>query len=136
MHEILLGSTGIASMIREGKTFQIASLMQSGQAQGMQTMDMALERFALAGKITPEAALEKASDKETLRRRLAEKFPQLAEASGLTAPPWEPRVRGLIVTRDTRFARRNRCRERGPTAHPSSKYRAVLELPVASSTVG
>ena len=80
VHEILLGSTGIASMIREGKTFQIASLMQSGQAQGMQTMDMALERFALAGKITPEAALEKASDKETLRRRLAEKFPQLAEA--------------------------------------------------------
>jgi len=32
---------GIASMIREGKTYQITSLMQSGQAQGMQTMDVA-----------------------------------------------------------------------------------------------
>ena len=34
-------------MIREGKTFQIASLMQAGQALGMQTMDMALERLLL-----------------------------------------------------------------------------------------
>jgi twitching motility protein PilT len=75
-HEILLGSTGITSMIREGKTFQIASLMQAGQAQGMQTIDMALERLVLAGKITPDAALEKASDKEAFRRALAKRFPE------------------------------------------------------------
>ena len=76
-HEILLGSTGIASMIREGKTFQIASLMQAGQSQGMQTIDMALERLVLAGKISPAAALEKASDKENFRRLLAKRFPEL-----------------------------------------------------------
>jgi twitching motility protein PilT len=80
-HEILLGSTGIASMIREGKTFQIASLMQAGQAQGMQTMDMALERHVLAGKVSPDAALEKASDKENFRRALAKRFPELGPAS-------------------------------------------------------
>jgi len=79
-HEILLGSTGIASMIRDGKTFQIASLMQAGQAQGMQTMDMALERLVLSGKVTPDAALEKATDKESVRRGLAKKFPELAAA--------------------------------------------------------
>jgi twitching motility protein PilT len=79
-HEILLGSTGIASMIRDGKTFQIASLMQAGQAQGMQTLDMALERLVLGGKITFEAALEKASDKESFRRALAKRFPELAPA--------------------------------------------------------
>src|SRR5258708_20725190 len=39
-HEILLGSTGIASMIRDGKTFQIASLMQAGQPQAMPTTHM------------------------------------------------------------------------------------------------
>ncbi len=44
VHEILVGSPALASMIRENKTFQIPSLMQSGQAQGMQTMDMALAR--------------------------------------------------------------------------------------------
>jgi twitching motility protein PilT len=79
-HEILLGSTGIASMIREGKTFQIASLMQTGQSQGMQTLDMALERLAAAGKISPEVALEKATDKESFRRVLAKKFPEYAAA--------------------------------------------------------
>jgi twitching motility protein PilT len=80
-HEILLGSTGIASMIREGKTFQIASLMQAGQAQGMQTLDMALERLVLAGKISPDAAFEKASDKDALRRALAKRFPELAPSA-------------------------------------------------------
>ena len=45
VHEILIGSPALASMIRENKTFQIPSLMQGGQAQGMQTMDMALERL-------------------------------------------------------------------------------------------
>jgi twitching motility protein PilT len=72
-HEILISGTGIASMIREGKTFQIPSLMQSGQAVGMQTMDSALERLLNAGKITGEAALEKASDKESFRKLLARK---------------------------------------------------------------
>ena len=50
-HEILLGSPALASMIREDKTFQIPSMMQSGQAQGMQTMDMALERYVRDGTI-------------------------------------------------------------------------------------
>jgi len=80
VHEILLGTTGVASMIREGKTFQIASLMQSSQAAGMQTLDMALERVLATGKITPDAALEKASDKESFRKRLADKYPAFADA--------------------------------------------------------
>ncbi len=66
--EILIGSPALASMIRESKTFQIPSLMQGGQAQGMQTMDMALERLVAQKKITPEAALEKAIDKESFAK--------------------------------------------------------------------
>jgi twitching motility protein PilT len=64
VHEILVGSPALSSMIRENKTFQIPSLMQAGQAQGMQTMDMALERLVRAREIAPETALEKAIDKE------------------------------------------------------------------------
>jgi twitching motility protein PilT len=64
VHEILVGSPALSSMIRENKTFQIPSLMQAGQAQGMQTMDMALERLVRAKEIAPETALEKAIDKE------------------------------------------------------------------------
>ena len=68
VHEILVGSPALAAMIREGKTFQIPSLMQGGQAQGMQTMDMALERFVRDGTITFEAAVEKAIDKESFAK--------------------------------------------------------------------
>jgi twitching motility protein PilT len=69
-HEILVGSPALASMIRENKTFQIPSLMQSGQSQGMQTMDMALERYVRDGTISPETALEKAIDKESFAKLL------------------------------------------------------------------
>ena len=70
-HEILTGSSALASMIREGKTFQIPSKMQAGQAQGMQTMDMALERMLASKLILPDVALEKASDKEAFAKVVA-----------------------------------------------------------------
>ena len=70
VHEILVGSPALASMIRENKTFQIPSLMQAGQAQGMQTMDMALERLVRAKQIAPGTALEKAIDKESFAKLL------------------------------------------------------------------
>jgi twitching motility protein PilT len=79
-HEILIGTTGIASMIREGKTFQIASLMQAGQGVGMQTMDATLEKLLDAGKITGTAAMEKASDKESFRKVVLRKHPELESA--------------------------------------------------------
>jgi twitching motility protein PilT len=68
VHEILIGSSALAAMIRENKTFQIPSVMQSGQAQGMQTMDMALERYVRDGTVTLESALEKAIDKESFAK--------------------------------------------------------------------
>jgi twitching motility protein PilT len=68
VHEILIGSPALASMIRENKTFQIPSLMQGGQAQGMQTMDMALERNVRDKIVGVEAALEKATDKESFAK--------------------------------------------------------------------
>jgi twitching motility protein PilT len=68
VHEILVGSPALASMIRENKTFQIPSLMQAGQSQGMQTMDMALERLVRNKEITAETALEKAIDKESFAK--------------------------------------------------------------------
>ncbi len=69
-HEILLGSVALSAMIREGKTFQIANVMQAGQAAGMQTMDLALERLVRSGAISAEAGLEKAIDKDAFQQRL------------------------------------------------------------------
>jgi twitching motility protein PilT len=68
--EILIGTTGVCAMIRESKTFQIASAMQAGQSFGMQTMDMALERLVAQRKVSYEVALERYSDKENAERRL------------------------------------------------------------------
>lgn len=61
--EILIGSSALASIIREGKITQIESLIQTGKNQGMQTMDQHLQELLNQGKINREAAREKALDK-------------------------------------------------------------------------
>ncbi len=68
--EILLGSHAVASLIRENKSFQLASVIQGGKAIGMQTMDMALERYVRSGTVSFAAALEKADDKEAFKKAL------------------------------------------------------------------
>jgi twitching motility protein PilT len=67
-HEILLGNLALSSLIREGKTSQIASFIQSGTADGMQSMDVALDRFVRDGSIRAADALEKAIDKESFAK--------------------------------------------------------------------
>ncbi|MGZ3422884.1 MAG: type IV pilus twitching motility protein PilT [Polyangiales bacterium] len=71
-HEILLGGTALSSIIREGKTYQIPSMIQAGIGAGMQTMDQALERLVQKGKVAPEVALEKAIDKESFAKLVKE----------------------------------------------------------------
>ncbi len=61
--EILIGSSALASMIRDGKISQINSYIQTGTKEGMQTMDQHLMEFIKAGKITAQAAYEKALNK-------------------------------------------------------------------------
>jgi twitching motility protein PilT len=70
-HEILLGSHAVASMIREGKTYQLGNTMQNGRAQGMQTMDAALEALVRKGVVEFDAAIEKAEDKESFKKAFA-----------------------------------------------------------------
>ncbi|MCI5144057.1 MAG: type IV pilus twitching motility protein PilT, partial [Candidatus Electrothrix sp. AR3] len=61
--EILIGSNALASIIRDGKINQIESMIQTGTAQGMQTMDQHLQQLIDADKITIAAAREKAINK-------------------------------------------------------------------------
>jgi len=61
--EILLSSPAVGNLIREGKLPQVASVIQTGSAEGMQTMDQALQQLVDQKKITPEAAYFKAIDK-------------------------------------------------------------------------
>jgi len=78
-NEVLLGSTGLANIIREGKISQIPSMIQAGVNQGMQTMDNALMKLVQEDRITPEAAYEKAIDKRLFVDMLEDKTAMLAE---------------------------------------------------------
>ncbi len=62
-NEILLRTSGLPNLIREGKIQMIGSLIQSAKGEGMQTMDDALFALVKEGKITARDAYMKATDK-------------------------------------------------------------------------
>jgi len=66
--EVLVTTPAIANLIREGKTYQIASSMQAGRELGMYTMDQHLAELVDEGKITYASGIEKAHDVEGFRR--------------------------------------------------------------------
>jgi twitching motility protein PilT len=61
--EILVGSQAVGNLIREGKTFQIPSIMQTGKKLGMQTIDQHLEVLVAEGQITKQEAFLYAVEK-------------------------------------------------------------------------
>ena len=71
-HEILLRTSGLANIIREGNTPMLISVIQGGRSQGMQTLDEALAILVAAGKVAKEAALRKVSDPEAFDKMVAE----------------------------------------------------------------
>lgn len=66
VQEIMLGTVGIRNLIREKKTFQIPSMIQTGIGLGMQTLDQALKNLYNEGKIDKEVALNSAFDRKSL----------------------------------------------------------------------
>lgn len=62
-HEILMGNPAVRNIIRENKLPQLVSVMQTGQREGMQTLDMCLQNLVAQGKISKQAAMEKAQNK-------------------------------------------------------------------------
>lgn len=68
--EVMLGTPAIRSLIREAKTHQIQSTIQTSRAQGMITMDDALYELFSAGTITKETALTYAQDQQYLRKKI------------------------------------------------------------------
>jgi twitching motility protein PilT len=75
--EIFFCTPGIGNMIREGKTQQIPSAIQTGVKEGMVDMDTSIRRLYDAGLITARAALDKAIDKSA--------FKDLSEADGASS---------------------------------------------------
>ena len=68
--ELLFVNVAMANLIREGKTFQIASMMQMAKADGMQLLDQAIMEFMMQKIVSPEEAYAKANDKKTFEKYL------------------------------------------------------------------
>ena len=79
--EIMLVTGAIANLIREQKTAQIYSALQTGTSIGMQTLDMALRDLVLAKKIDLQDAIAKSHHPDELKRMLGLE----AEAKKLSA---------------------------------------------------
>lgn len=65
--EIMLGSTAVRNLIREGKIHQIPSVMQTSQGMGMQTMEAHLMELADTNQITRETAIEKSGNPDLFK---------------------------------------------------------------------
>jgi twitching motility protein PilT len=68
--EVMIANPAIRNLIREGKTHQITSSIQTGLKFGMQTMDGALADLYRKGIITREDAMTYAVDQEMLSKLL------------------------------------------------------------------
>ena len=68
--EVLIVNSAISNLIREGKTFQIPSIMQTGRKLGMVTLSDALLELVTKGLVEPEEAAAKALDRAEFTRLL------------------------------------------------------------------
>src|SRR6188472_2842746 len=66
--EVLIPTAAVRNLIREGKTHQIYSLIQTGGQHGMQTMDASLAGLVREGKITMSAAESRSSEPAEMRK--------------------------------------------------------------------
>jgi twitching motility protein PilT len=78
--EILLVNSAVSNLIREGKTFQIPSIMQTGRGSGMMTLSDSLLDLVKKGQIDPEEAYANAVNKQELRSMLERNGVKLAAA--------------------------------------------------------
>ena len=69
--EILINTPATANLIREGKTAQLYSQIQTGAQFGMQTLERALADLVQSGEVTLEEAISKTGRPEELQRLLA-----------------------------------------------------------------
>ncbi len=68
--EILVVNTAVSNLIREGKTFQIPSMMQTQKALGMQTLNDALFQLVKDGSVAPDDAFAKSVDRTGFKMML------------------------------------------------------------------
>ena len=98
--EVLLSIPSIANLIREGKTFQIASVIQTSKRLGMVTLNDALIDLVDAGQVEAKEAYMKANDKTGFAHMLRNRGMEVsfldptAEPPAVAAPAGKPDLAG------------------------------------------
>ena len=77
--EILIATHAVRNMVREGKTYQIPSVIQTGKKYGMQSLDDAIMDYLKKGWISAEEAYNKCVDKEKFKSYLGEMVTDFTE---------------------------------------------------------
>jgi twitching motility protein PilT len=67
-HEIMIATSAIRNLIREDKVPQMYSMIQTGGAEGMQTLDQCLDRLVRESKVSSLEARDKAVNKEKFQQ--------------------------------------------------------------------
>lgn len=68
--EVLIANHAVRNLIREGKTHQIASIMQTNKKIGMQTMDDALLALYMSRQISKDNCIKYAQDPDSMRTKI------------------------------------------------------------------
>ena len=68
--EVMVSTTAIRNLIREDRIYQIASVIQSGGVEGMQTLDQDLQRLVTQGKIERKVAMEIADNPKLFKQNV------------------------------------------------------------------
>jgi len=97
VNEILIASTAVAAIIREGATQKLQDVIVSGRAQGMQFMDDAIWALFEKGIVSPHEAFMKAIDKGRFKPLLSPKDAVLADAAGSVREDEKQRLPGDFV---------------------------------------
>jgi twitching motility protein PilT len=66
--ELMMATSAVRNLIREGKTYQITSVIETSHQYGMQTMDRVLADLHKAGHIAFEEGATRANDRENYQR--------------------------------------------------------------------
>lgn len=83
-HDILVNNSAVANLIREGKTYQLPNVMQTGKKDGMQVFDQMLLEAVKRGEITGEDAWEHAGDKAPFAQWTPKESQVVVPATGHT----------------------------------------------------
>ena len=73
--EIMVGTSAISNLVREGKIHQIPSIIQTGKKDGMQLLDQHILEYLMSGEIDATEAYMRANNKSAFKQHLKDEKP-------------------------------------------------------------